>query len=65
MKARRYGRSLNTRPRPKGGVLESFGLRGFGAHSNDNEYVLVSNVVPQLYLATRVMMDVGQGQVKW
>ena len=48
MKARRYGRSLNTRPRPKGGVLESFGLRGFGAHSNDNEYVLVSNVVPRL-----------------
>ena len=65
MKARRYGRWLNTSPRPKGGVLESFGLRGFGAHSNDNEYVLVSNVVPRLYLATRVVMDVGQGQVKW
>ena len=46
-------------------MLESFGLRGFGAHSNDNEYVLVSNVVPRLYLATRVVMDVGQGQVKW
>lgn len=51
--------------RPKGGVLESFGLRGFGAHSNDDEYVLVSNVVPRLYLATRMVMDVGQGQVKW
>jgi glutamate carboxypeptidase len=51
--------------RPKGGVLESFGLRGFGAHSNDNEYVLVSNIVPRLYLATRMVMDVGQGQVKW
>jgi glutamate carboxypeptidase len=51
--------------RPRGGVLESFGLRGFGSHSNDNEYVLVSNVVPRLYLATRMVMDVGQGQVKW
>ena len=51
--------------RPKGGVLESFGLRGFGAHSNDDEYVLVSNVVPRLYLATRMVMDVGRGEVKW
>ena len=51
--------------RPKGGVLESFGLRGSGAHSNDDEYVLVSNVVPRLYLATRMVMDVGRGEVKW
>lgn len=51
--------------RPKGGVLESFGLRGAGAHSNDAEYVLVSNVVPRLYLATRMVMDVGRGEVKW
>lgn len=51
--------------RPKGGVLESFGLRGFGSHSNDNEYVLVSNVVPRLHLATRMVMDVGQGRVTW
>jgi glutamate carboxypeptidase len=51
--------------RPKGGVLESFGLRGDGAHSNDDEYVLVSNVVPRLYLATRMVMDVGRGEVKW
>jgi glutamate carboxypeptidase len=51
--------------RPLGGVLESFGLRGFGAHSNDNEYVLVSNVAPRLYLATRMVMDTGRGQVRW
>ena len=51
--------------RAKGGVLESFGLRGFGAHSNDNEYVLVSNVVPRLYLATRMVMDSGRGLVRW
>ena len=34
-------------------------------HPNDNEYVLVSNVVQRLYLATRMVMDVGQGQVEW
>lgn len=51
--------------RPKGGVLESFGLRGFGAHSNNDEYVLVSNIAPRLYLATRMVMDTGRGQVRW
>lgn len=51
--------------RPRGGVLESFGLRGFGAHSNDDEYVLVSNVAPRLYLAARMVMDTGRGQVGW
>ena len=51
--------------RPRGGVLESFGLRGFGAHSNDDEYVLVSTVAPRLYLATRMVMDTGRGQVRW
>jgi glutamate carboxypeptidase len=51
--------------RPKGGVLESFGLRGFGAHSNDDEYVLVSNIAPRLYLATRMVMEAGSGRVSW
>lgn len=51
--------------RPRGGVLESFGLRGFGSHSNDDEYVLVSNVGPRLYLAARMVMDVGSGKVAW
>jgi glutamate carboxypeptidase len=51
--------------RPKGGVLESFGLRGFGAHSNDDEYVLVSNIAPRLYLAARMVMDTGSGLVRW
>ena len=51
--------------RPKGGVLESFGLRGFGSHSNDDEYILVSNVAPRLYLATRMVVDVGRGAVSW
>lgn len=51
--------------RPKGGVLESFGLRGFGAHSNNNEYVVVSSIAPRLYLATRMVMDVGSGALAW
>jgi glutamate carboxypeptidase len=51
--------------RPKGGVLESFGLRGFGAHSNDNEYVMIDSIIPRLYLATRMVMDVGSGKVRW
>ena len=59
------GKASHAGLRPKGGVLESFGLRGFGAHSNDNEYVLVFNLVPRLYLATRMVMDVGRGEVKW
>jgi glutamate carboxypeptidase len=51
--------------RPKGGVLESFGLRGFGGHSNDDEYIFIDSIAPRLYLATRMVMDVGRGAVKW
>ncbi|MDO9075447.1 MAG: glutamate carboxypeptidase [Rubrivivax sp.] len=51
--------------RPKGGVLESFGLRGYGAHSNDNEYIFVSSIAPKLFLATRMVMDVGSGKLAW
>jgi glutamate carboxypeptidase len=51
--------------RPKGGVLESFGLRGFGAHSNDNEYIFIPSIAPRLTLATRMVMDVGSGAVRW
>ncbi|NCV70702.1 MAG: hypothetical protein EBW55_08385 [Betaproteobacteria bacterium] len=51
--------------RPKGGVLESFGLRGFGAHSSNHEYIMIDSIVPRLYLATRMVMDVGEGRVQW
>lgn len=51
--------------RPKGGVLESFGARGYGAHSNDNEYIFINSIMPRLYLATRMVMDVGSGAVAW
>jgi len=48
----------------KGAVVEGFGLIGFGAHSNDAEYVRVDSIVPRLYLATRLVMDVAQDKVK-
>jgi glutamate carboxypeptidase len=51
--------------RPKGGVLESFGLRGFGAHSNDDEYIFIDSIAPRLYLSTRMVMDAGSGAIPW
>lgn len=45
-------------------VIESFGLSGFGAHSNDAEYVKLESIVPRLYLSTRMIMDVAQDKVK-
>ena len=48
----------------KGAVVEGFGLVGFGAHSNDAEYVRVDSIVPRLYLATRLVMDVAQDKLR-
>jgi len=46
--------------RTKAPVIERFGLRGFGAHSNDAEYVEIDSIEPRLYLLTRMIMDVSQ-----
>lgn len=43
-------------------VLESFGLAGFGYHARD-EYIEIDSIVPRLYLASRLLMDVGAGKV--
>jgi glutamate carboxypeptidase len=43
-------------------VLERFGLQGFGAHSNDAEYIAIDSIEPRLYLLTRLIMDVSQGK---
>jgi glutamate carboxypeptidase len=43
-------------------VIERFGLQGFGAHTIEAEYVLVSSIEPRLYLMTRMIMDVAQGK---
>jgi glutamate carboxypeptidase len=48
--------------RTKAPVIERFGLRGFGAHSNDAEYVEIDSIEPRLYLLTRMIMDVSQGR---
>ena len=45
-------------------VIEGFGLSGFGAHSNDAEYVKLETIVPRLYLSVCMIMDVSQDKVK-
>lgn len=44
-------------------VLEGFGLRNFGAHSSNAEYVNISSIEPRLYLLTRMIMDISDGKV--
>lgn len=44
-------------------VLEGFGLKGFGAHSNDAEYIEIPSIEPRLYLMTRMIMDAAQGKI--
>jgi glutamate carboxypeptidase len=48
----------------KAPVLERFGLQGYGAHSIEAEYVLISSIEPRLYLLTRLIMDFAQGKAK-
>lgn len=38
-------------------VIESFGLQGYGAHSDDAEYVLISSIAPRLYITTRLIQS--------
>ena len=45
-------------------MIEGFGLSGFGAHSNDAEYVQLETIVPRLYLGTRMIMDIARDQAK-
>ncbi|MFN7086560.1 MAG: glutamate carboxypeptidase [Burkholderiales bacterium] len=72
------GRKLAVRDRPTGGgtdaafaalatkapVVEGFGLRGFGSHSTNAEYVLIDSIEPRLYLAVRTIMDLAQDKVR-
>jgi glutamate carboxypeptidase len=45
--------ALNT----SAGVVEGFGLKGFGAHSNDAESIDLRSIEPRLYLLVRMIMD--------
>jgi glutamate carboxypeptidase len=67
---------LDLRDRPTGGgtdaafaalstkapVVEGFGLRGFGSHTTNAEYVLIPSIEPRLYLATRMIIDISNGK---
>jgi glutamate carboxypeptidase len=46
----------------KAPVIEGFGLQGYGAHSNEAEYVDLRSIEPRLYLMTRMIIDVAQGR---
>jgi glutamate carboxypeptidase len=45
-------------------VLERFGLQSYGAHSNDDEFILIDSIEPRLYLATRLIVDFSRGLVR-
>ncbi|MEO5924957.1 MAG: glutamate carboxypeptidase [Bryobacteraceae bacterium] len=51
--------ALNT----KAPVLEGLGLRNFGSHSNNVEYIYISSIEPHLYLTARLIMDVSEGKL--
>ena len=46
----------------RGPVIERLGLRGFGSHSNDAEYIDIESIEPRLYLAARLIMDIARGK---
>jgi len=43
-------------------VIESFGARGFGAHSLAAEYIEIDSIEPRLYLLARMIIDVSKGK---
>ena len=43
-------------------VIEGMGLQGFGAHSNNAEYIDLRSIEPRLYLLIRMIMDVAEGK---
>ncbi len=46
----------------KAAVIEGLGVRGYGAHSSDSEYVVVDAIAPKLVLVTRLVMAIGSGK---
>jgi glutamate carboxypeptidase len=43
-------------------VIEGLGLPGFGYHSDKSEYVTIDAIPRRLYMAARLIMDLGQGK---
>jgi glutamate carboxypeptidase len=46
----------------KAPVIEGFGPAGFGAHSDEREFIDVRSIAPRLYLLARLVLDVAQGK---
>jgi len=49
--------------RTKAPVVEGWGLMGFGAHSNDAEFIYIDSIEPRLYLTVRMIMEFSRGKV--
>jgi glutamate carboxypeptidase len=43
-------------------VIESLGLPGFGYHSDKAEYVMIDAIPRRLYMASKLIMDLGQAK---
>ena len=54
--------AANASLKAPGPVVEGFGLRGFGSHTQNAEYIIVSSIEPRLYLAARMIMDISTGK---
>lgn len=79
MLASEQGLNLVVRDRPSGGgtdaafaalatkapVLEGLGLRGFGAHTTDAEFVQLDSIEPKMVLNLRLILDIAQGRARW
>jgi len=77
--ASEQGMNLVVRDTPSGGgtdaafaalatkapVLEGLGLRGFGAHTTDAEFVQIDSIEPKLVLNLRLILDIAQGRARW
>ena len=53
--------AANASLKTKAPVVEGFGLRGFGSHTTNAEYIVMSSIEPRLYLAARMIMDISSG----
>lgn len=73
------GLALVVRDKPSGGgtdaafaalatrapVLEGMGLRGFGAHTTNAEFVQLDAIEPKLALVARLIADIALGRARW
>ena len=41
--------------RSQGAVIESFGLQGFGGHTDNAEYILIDSIKPRLFIASMLI----------